>query len=375
MKVLVTGAMGFIGRNLVAELSARKEIEVQAFDVDIPPEALDAFCRDCEFVFHLAGVNRPKDPDDYMAGNKGFTETLVESLDKAKNRCPVAAASSTQAALDNPYGRSKRAMEEVLEAHRRASGAPVWIFRLPNVFGKWCRPNYNSAVATFCHNLANGLLIQVNDPAAELSLVHIDDVVRALIEKLESARARANDPSSREGFAEVSPVYRKRLGDIVAALLRIRDDREALRIPDVSDDFIRKLSSTYQTYLPPERIRVPLATKSDPRGSFTEMIKSPSGGQVSVNVIKPGQRKGNHWHHTKFEKFITVFGRGVVRMRRIDETEVREYAVDGERIDLIEIPSGHTHNIENLGTTDMVIVMWANEPFDPERPDTFFQEV
>ncbi|MHB8963632.1 MAG: capsular polysaccharide biosynthesis protein CapF [Saccharofermentanales bacterium] len=369
MKILITGAKGFVGRNLAAELRNRGFSDLMEYDVDTGAELLDSFCRDAEFVFHLAGVNRPESEEDFMKGNWGFTSTLLDTLAKYGNPSPVMLSSSTQAALDNPYGRSKKAGEDLLFRYAADHGVKVLVYRFPNVFGKWCRPNYNSAVATFCHNVARGLPVTVNNPDTVLNLVYIDDVVEELVRALDGRERRAGE------FCEVGVTHTVRLGAITELLYSFRRSREDLSVPDMADAFTKKLYSTYLSYLPEDGFSYPLDTKADVRGSFTEIIRTPDRGQVSVNVSKPGITKGNHWHHTKTEKFLVVSGTGVIRFRRVGADEVLEYFVDGGRQTVVDIPPGFTHNIENLGETDLVTVMWASERFDPDRPDTFFLEV
>ncbi|CRZ34490.1 UDP-2-acetamido-2,6-beta-L-arabino-hexul-4-ose reductase [Herbinix hemicellulosilytica] len=369
MKILVTGAKGFIGKNLVAELKNRKYTDIYEYDIDSDIYELEEYCREADFIFHLAGINRPKDQDDYMKGNAGFISTLLDILKNHKNNCPIMISSSIQAELDNLYGKSKKAGEDILINYSKETGAKILIYRFPNVFGKWCRPNYNSAIATFCYNIARDLPITVNDPNVVLSLVYIDDVVNELINALEGKE-------NRKGyFCEVPIVYRVSLGEIVRLLYSFKKSREELSIPDMSDDFTKKLYSTYLSYLPEDKFGYELKMNIDNRGSFTEFIRTPDRGQVSVNISKPGITKGNHWHHTKIEKFLVVSGKGVIRFRKIDSDEVIEYYVSGDKLQIIDIPTGYTHNIENLGDTDMVTIMWANEPFDPEKPDTYYMEV
>lgn len=369
MKILVTGSNGFIGKNLISELKNRNYNEIYEFDKDTDIRLLDEYCQDTDFIFHLAGVNRPEDHSEYMEGNFGFTSVLLDTLLKHKNRCPIMISSSIQAELDNPYGESKKAGENLLFKYGETTGAKVLVYRFPNVFGKWCRPNYNSAVATFCHNIAHDMPIKVNDPSVKMSLVYIDDVVDELINGLEGNESR------KEPFCEVSTVHKITLGEIVDLLNSFKRSREDRSIPDMSDRFTKKLYSTYLSYLPTDKFSYDLKMNIDQRGSFTEFIKTPERGQVSVNVSKPGITKGNHWHHTKNEKFLVVSGKGVIRFRRIDSNEIIEYVVSGEKLEVVDIPTGYTHNIENLGNTDMVTVMWANEQFDPNKPDTYFLEV
>ena len=383
MKILVTGAHGFVGRNFVSQLrnirdgKARnyalsgEELEIFEYDVDTDPSLLDDYCRQADFVFNLAGVNRPKDTSEFMKGNFGFASTLLETLKKHDNRCPVMISSSTQAALDNPYGESKRAGEELMFAYARETGAKVLVYRFPNVFGKWCRPNYNSAVATFCHNIAHDLPIQVNNPDVVMHLVYIDDVVDELIGAL------SGDEHHQGNYCEVSVVHTATLGRIVELLYLFKESRKTLGVPDVSDAFTKKLYSTYLSYLPENSFSYPLKMNVDARGSFTEIIRTPDRGQFSVNISKPHVTKGNHWHHTKNEKFLVVSGKGIIRFRNLNDPEggVIEYYVSGEKPEVVDIPTGYTHNIENLGETDMVTFMWSNECFNPEKPDTYFEEV
>lgn len=369
MKILVTGAQGFIGKNLLTELKNRNYTDVYAYDVDTDPALLDEYCKDADFVFHLAGVNRPKEQSEFMTGNFGFTSDLLDTLKKHKNTCPVMLSSSIQAALDNPYGQSKKAGEDLLFAYGQQTGAKVLVYRFPNVFGKWCRPNYNSAVATFCHNVAHDLPIQVNDPSVVIHLVYIDDVIEELIRALEGKENQVND------FCEVPTVYTVTLGTIVDLIHSFKSSREERAVPNMADAFAKKLYSTYLSYLPEDQFSYPLKMNVDHRGSFTEFIRTPERGQVSVNISKPGIVKGNHWHHTKNEKFLVVSGQGVIRFRKLDSTEVIEYHVSGEKLEVVDIPTGYTHNIENLGDCDMVTIMWANEAFDPSKPDTFYLEV
>lgn len=369
MKILITGAKGFVGNNLVAELRNQGFQDLLEYDVDTDPALLDGYAASCEFVFHLAGVNRPKEQTEFMTGNFGFTSQLLDALKKNGNKAPVLITSSTQAAFDNPYGQSKKAGEELIFQYGKENGVKVFVYRLPNVFGKWCRPNYNSAVATFCHNIAHGLPIQVNDPNVVMNLVYVDDVVASFIDKLKNGKPDA------EIYSEVTPVHTIKLGEIADLINSFKSSRETLQVPDMGDAFTKKLYSTYLSYLPEDQFSYLLKMNVDNRGSFTEFLKSPERGQVSVNISKPGITKGNHWHHTKNEKFLVVSGKGVIRFRKINTNEIIEYFVSGDKLEVVDIPVGYTHNIENLGDTDMVTVMWVNEVFDKERPDTFFLEV
>ncbi len=371
MKVLVTGAKGFIGRNLISELERRENVEVMPFDIDSPAEALEEYCRECNFVFNLAGVNRPEHTEEFMEGNFGFASTLVQTLKKYQNTCPIMNSSSIQAALDNPYGKSKKAGEDMLYAYGKEVGAEVYVYRFPNVFGKWCRPNYNSAVATFCNNIANGLPIQVNDRNTVMHLVYIDDVVEELLQALDR-----HPHLNPDGYCYVPTVYEVTLGEIVDLLYSFKESRENLMIPDMTDgSFAKKLYSTYLSYLPTDGFSYPLLMHEDARGSFTEILKSADRGQVSINISKPGIVKGNHWHHTKNEKFVVVSGRGLIQFRKIGSDEIIEYHVSGERLEVVDIPTGYTHNIINEGDTDMVTLMWCNECFNPDKPDTIYEPV
>lgn len=383
MKILVTGAKGFVGRNLISQLHniqsgktnnyalSGEDLKVFEYDIDSDPAELEVYCKSADFVFNLAGVNRPKEQSDFMKGNFGFTSILLDTLKKYGNKCPVMISSSTQAAMDNPYGESKRAGEQLMFEYSRETGAKVLVYRFPNVFGKWCLPNYNSVVATFCNNIANDMPIQVNDPSVTMNLVYIDDVVNELIAALSGEEHRKGD------YCAVSVVHTISLGAIVDLLYSFHESRKNLSIPDMSDAFTSKLYSTYLSYLPTGAFGYPLKMNIDHRGSFTEIIRTQDRGQFSVNITKPHVVKGNHWHHSKNEKFVAVSGEGVIRFRdmRQPESEIIEYHVSGEKIEVIDIPTGYTHNIENTGETDLVTFIWCNECFDPSHPDTYFEEV
>lgn len=369
MKILITGAKGFVGKNLIVTLERLENMEIYQFDIDTDPALLDTYTKDCEFVFHLAGVNRPQNVEEFMEGNFGFTSVLLNSLKNNHNTCPILITSSIQADLDNPYGHSKKAGEDLLFSYGKETGAKVLVYRLPNVFGKWCRPNYNSAVATFCHNIAHDLPIKVNDPNAVMNLVYIDDVVEELI------RALKGNETCEGDFCIVPIVHTIKLGEIVELIYSFKNSRSELSIPNMADAFTKKLYATYLSYLPEDQFRYPLKMNADNRGSFTEMIRTPERGQVSVNISKPGITKGNHWHHSKNEKFLVVSGRGVIRFRKVGSDKIIEYHVSGEKLEVVDIPTGYTHNIENLGDSDMITIMWANECFDPAKPDTYFLEV
>lgn len=368
--ILITGAGGFIGKNLVATLKTAGYTDLMLFERDDTPETLAEYAARAGFVYHLAGINRPKDPSEFYAGNAGLTETLLSLLDKAGNKAPVLVTSSIQAALDNDYGKSKAQAEQAIFAHGQATGAPVYVFRLPGVFGKWCRPNYNSVVATFCHNSANGLPLSVRDPEYRLPLVYIDDVVASFVAALDGSCTREGD------YCVVPVVHETTLGHLAETIEGFAQNRETLDVPDQTPGSLeQKLYSTWLSYLPADRFSYPLNMHCDNRGSFTEFLHTPAHGQVSINISKPGIVKGNHWHHSKNEKFLVVKGTGVIRFRALDSTEVIEYHVSGDKLEVVDIPTGYTHNIENVGQDDMVTVMWANEVFDPDHPDTFFLPV
>ena len=399
MNILVTGAGGFVGRNLVENLHTVKDgrnktrprlhiDEVFAYGRQSTPEELDAYCARADFVFHLAGVNRPRDPAEFMTGNFGLTAQLLDCLKKHGNTCPVMLASSVQASLlgrysGSAYGESKLAGEELLFAYGRETGAQVLVYRFPNLFGKWCRPNYNSVVATFCHNIARDLPIQVNDPGTQLELVYIDDLLEELLNALEGSPCRCDCDGPEPVFTHsgkycaVSPIHRATLGEIAELLYRFRDQPRTLLLPEIPEgSFAKKLYSTYLSYLPEEQVAFPLKMNTDGRGSFTELFKSANCGQVSVNISKPGITKGQHWHNSKWEFFVVVSGHGLIQERKIGSEEVIEIEVSGERMEAVHMLPGYTHNLINLSETEnLVTVMWANEPFDPDRPDTFFEKV
>ncbi|MBQ2756933.1 MAG: capsular polysaccharide biosynthesis protein CapF [Clostridia bacterium] len=398
MKILITGANGFVGKNLTAALQSIKDGKdrthpqltvdtLYLYDVDSPFSLLDEACANADFVFHLAGVNRPKDREEFMAGNFGFTSTLLDTLKKHRNTCPVMISSSIQATCigryDSDYGRSKKAGEELVLAYGRESGAKVLVYRFPNLFGKWCRPNYNSAVATFCNNIANELPITISDPAVQLELLYIDDLIDEMLSALEGREHHCefdgvNTVLTADGAYCAAPVTHKvTLGEIVSLLQTFHDQPRTLTIPEIPvGSFAKKLYSTYLSYLPKEKVSFPLKMNVDARGSFTELLKTENCGQFSVNISKPGITKGQHWHHTKWEFFIVVSGRGLIQMRRIGSDEVLSFEVSGEKIEAVHMLPGYTHNIINLSDTeDLVTVMWANECFDPNRPDTFFEVV
>ena len=364
--VLVTGSEGFIGRNLCATLEQDKSLDVLKYDVTNTQENLQQYLMQANHIIHLAGINRPDDVSEYDSGNRGLTEHIMSSLDSMDKKVSFILASSIQAGLENPYGLSKRAAEQAVFSWGKRTGNKALVYRLPNVFGKWCRPNYNSVVATFCHNIAHGLPITISNRDASLNLVYIDDVVAELVKALHDNEHRAGD------FCEVPQVYTITLGALADVIQSFKQSRSKLSIPDMSDKLTSKLYSTYVSYLPANELSYELKMNQDNRGSFTEFMRTDDRGQVSVNISKPGIVKGNHWHHSKNEKFLVVSGSGVIRLRHIHSDEVIEYHVNGEQLKVVDLPAGYTHNIENLGDTDMVTIMWASEPFDPERPDTYF---
>ena len=398
MNILVTGAKGFVGRNLVENLKNIRDGKnrtrpglsvgtVYEYDLDSSPEQLDAACADCDFVFHLAGVNRPQDPKEFMEGNFGFSSRLLNTLKEKKNACPVMLSSSIQATLigryDGEYGRSKKAGEDLFFAYGAQTGAKVLVYRFPNLFGKWCRPNYNSAVATFCYNKANGLPVTVSDPKIELELLYVDDLVTEMLDALEGKEHHCTFDGISTVFDPGGPFcgapgsHRVTLGQIVDLLDSFVSQPQTLVMPSIPDgSFAKKLYSTYLSYLPKEKVAFPLRMNTDERGSFTELLKTASCGQFSVNITKPGVTKGQHWHNTKWEFFIVVAGHGLIQERRVGSDEILEFEVSGEQIQAVHMLPGYTHNIINLSQTeDLVTVMWANELFDPSRPDTFFDPV
>ncbi len=368
--VLVTGAGGFLGQNLVFALSEEPGLKVIPFDVDTKPEVLEAALGEVDFVVHLAGVNRPKDESEFIRGNVDFTRQVVDGLLERKRFIPVILASSIQAALDNPYGRSKRAAEDILENYAENSGAAVFLFRMPNLFGKWCRPGYNSAVATFCHNIVRDLPVTISDPARELQLTYVDDVVGAF-----RALAVADSHSPGVHRPEISPSYTITLGDLVAMLQGFREGRRTLVLPDFSKRFVRNLYATYLSHLPQDGFAYDIAPRTDLRGSLFELMKSPPLGQIFVSTTHPGITRGNHFHHTKVEKFCVLSGEAIIRFRSVLGAEVLTYRVLGNEMRVVDIPPGYTHSIEHVGKTDMIVLFWASEPFDPENPDTIASEV
>lgn len=401
MKILVTGAKGFVGKNLCAQLNNIREgkaryygdlkiDEVFEYDLDSTPEQLNAWCKDCDFVFNLAGVNRPKDPEEFMNGNFGFATTLLNTLKAHNNNCPVMISSSIQATLagrfgNSEYGRSKKAGEELMFEYSKETSAKVLVYRFPNLFGKWCRPNYNSAVATFCNNVANDLPIQVNDPSLDIELLYVDDLVDEMIGALKGESHRCEFegvetiPATDGRYCYVPTTHKVKLGEIVDLLHSFAEMPKTLMIPEIpSNSFAKKLYSTYLSYLPKEKAIFDLKMNRDDRGSFTELVHTLNCGQVSINISKPGITKGQHWHHTKWEQFIVVSGRGLIQLRNENNpnSEILNYEVSGDRIQSVIMLPGYTHNIINLSETEnLVTVMYCNELFDPSRPDTFFDPV
>ena len=398
MKILVTGAKGFVGKNLCENLKNIRDgkdrtrpsliiDEIFEYDLDTDAKLLDKYCAEADFVFNLAGVNRPKNAEEFMQGNFGFASTLLDTLKKHGNKCPVMISSSIQATCigryDSDYGRSKKAGEELVFEYSVETGAKIFVYRFPNLFGKWCRPNYNSAVATFCHNIANDLPITVNDPSVQLELLYIDDLVVEMLDALEGREHRCEfDGVSavvcEDGKYCVAPVTHKvTLGEIVDLLEGFKNQPQTLVMPEIpNNSFAKKLYSTYLSYLPKEKVSIPLKMNEDMRGSFTELLKTESCGQFSVNISKPGIMKGQHWHNTKWEFFIVVSGKGLIQQRKIGSDEILNFEVSGEKIEAIHMLPGYTHNIINLSDTEnLVTVMWANEQFDPTHPDTFAEKV
>lgn len=398
MKVLVTGAKGFVGKNLVCALNNLKDgkdrtrpnikiDEVYEYDIDSNISELDEYCKNADFVFNLAGVNRPKDPEEFKKGNFGFASILLETLKKYGNKCPVMISSSIQATLigryDGEYGRSKRDGENLLFDYAYETGTKVLVYRFPNLFGKWCRPNYNSAVATFCNNVANDLPITINDRSTELELLYIDDLVHEMFDALEGKEHRCEFDgltaveNENGKFCFVPTTHRVTLGEISDLLEKFKSQPISLLMPEIpNNSFAKKLYSTYLSYLPKEKVAFPLKMNVDQRGSFTELLKTEKCGQFSVNISKPGITKGQHWHNSKWEFFIVVSGHGLIQERKIGTDEVIEFEVSGDKIEAVHMLPGYTHNIINLSETEnLVTVMWANEQFDPNRPDTFFEIV
>ncbi len=376
MKILVTGANGFIGRNLIYALEYRKVAESLKFTRDTDDETLKEMCSKCDGLVHLAGVNRPETEDEFAKGNTDLTKKLLSFLEEAGNPVPVIYSSSTQAQMDNPYGISKRRAEEAVNEYGKRNNVKVFVYRMPNVFGKWSRPEYNSAVATFCHHIARKEPIRVNDRQHKMTLLYIDDIIREFIEDIEGFGNDRGYEEREEGFSPLRcPVYETDLGTVADTIVSFGELRGSLGLPDFSDELTSKLYSTYLSFLPVEDLAYDLKMNIDERGSFTEFLRTKDRGQVSVNISHPGITKGQHWHDSKNEKFLVVKGRGLIRFRKVGEEKITDYHVSGDKLRVVEIPTGYTHCIINEGDEDMVTVMWANEPFNPERPDTYREEV
>lgn len=366
MKILITGANGFIGKNLISELKNRGYDDLLKVTRDTNDSELEDFCKNANIVFHLAGVNRSTDVSDFTKGNVSLTKKVLKFLSENGNKCPVIFSSSTQTSLENEYGLSKKRAEEEVLNHSKVNNSPIQIYRVPNVFGKWSKPNYNSVIATFCYNISHGIPINIHDKEKKINLIYIDDLINILI---------GNMNKSTEQLLEIDCYYEKSIGEISDLLHKFDKYRKEKFIINVKDEFEKKMYSTYLSYLPSDKFSNVAKMNIDERGSFTELFKTIDRGQVSVNISKPGIVKGNHWHHTKNEKFVVVSGRGKIRFRRYDDDQIIEYDVTGEKIEIIDIPVGYTHNIENTGTKDLVTIMWVNELFDKNKPDTYFLEV
>ena len=367
--VLVTGSEGFVGRNLCATLRYKEKFRLLTFDLIDSVDSLANKVEEANVIIHLAGVNRPIDDNEFETGNIGLTERIVNQLIIMNKKCTIIMASTTQAILENPYGRSKRAAENLLFEYQKQSGADVYIYRLPNLFGKWSKPNYNSVVATFCHNIARGLPIQVDNPNAPLKLVHIDDLIDELL------RAVAGQPNKEGDYYSVPVIHKTTVGELADLLQTFKAGRSDLTVPNLQSSFVRKLYSTYLSNLPEDEFGYSLNMIKDLRGSFTEFIKTPDRGQISVNISHPGITKGNHWHHTKHEKFLVVSGRDLIRFRKLGTKVVISREVSGEYLEVIDIPPGYTHNITNIGAADLVTIIWVNKAHDPSFPDTWFEEI
>lgn len=369
MKILITGAKGFIGKNLCTTLRQHKEYQLLEADIQTAFEELTGYLQECDFIYHLAGVNRPKEEKEFFAGNADFTTMIVNYLKEKGRRVPIVFTSSIQVDRDNPYGQSKKQGEQALIKYSKDTGVPIYIYRLTNIYGKWSRPNYNTVVATFCYNIARDLPIQVNNPDDEINLCYIDDVVAEFLKALKG------NPTREDGNCIVPVSHPVKLGVLADTIHSFRESRNSLSIADMSNPLVKNLYSTYLSFLPEDGFSYPLKMNIDNRGSFTEFIKTQERGQVSVNIFKPGITKGNHWHHSKNEKFLVISGDGIIRFRKIGENKFIEYYVSGEKLEVVDIPTGYTHNIENLGDSDLVTIMWANECYNPDKPDTYSEEV
>lgn len=367
--VLVTGAAGFIGKNLCAQLEQEKDVTVLPFGRDNTPDELEKYIKQSDFIFHLAGVNRPKDEAEFLTGNSGLTEQIISVLEASGRETPLLITSSAQAALDNPYGRSKRAAEEAVFKWSDKSSAPVYVYRLPGVFGKWSKPNYNSVVATFCHNIANGLDIKVNDPDAKLELVYIDDVVADFIDALKGKKK-----PNKDRLCSISRCFSITLQELADTIYSFEEIRTSLLLPDFDDNLNKFLYATYTSYLPRKSFSYALKTNTDQRGWLAEFIKSPQVGQVFVSQTKPGYVRGNHWHHTKIEKFLVLAGEAEVIFKDLHSSDEFTYQVNGEKLEVVDIPAGYLHTLKNTGKSDLITLIWADEILDPEKPDTYYME-
>ncbi len=369
MNILITGANGFIGKNLTVQLKNKGYTNLLLIDTNTNTDELIESLKKAEFIYHLAGVNRPKSDEEYWQGNVEFTKFIIDILASHNKNTPILFTSSIQAQLDNPYGKSKKRAEEILLDYANKIGAKTYIYRLPNVFGKWCRPNYNSVVATFCYNIARNIPIEIHDPEKELTLVYIDDVVKEFISILEQ------QTNTQSGYKEIRPVYKIKLSNLAERIYKFAQSRRNLLMPSLEDDFDKKLYATFISYLPTDEFSYELEMKTDQRGWLAEVIKSQSFGQIFISKTKPGITRGNHWHHTKVEKFLVVQGEAIIKFRKIDSNDIIEYRVSGEKLQIVDIPPGYTHSITNIGETELITIFWASEIFNPDKPDTYYMEV
>lgn len=369
MKILITGANGFIGKNLTVQLKNKGYNNLSLIDTNATIEELEQELKKADFIYHLAGVNRPQTEEEYWKGNVEFTKLITDTLKSYNQNTPILFTSSIQAELDNPYGKSKKQAEEILLSYAKVTNANVYVYRLPNVFGKWCRPNYNSVVATFCYNIARNLPIQIHDPEKELTLVYIDDVVKEFISILEQQN------NTEIGYREIKPVYKITLNKLAEKIYSFNQSRQNLLMPSLEGEFDKKLYATFISYLPTDSFSYELEMKTDQRGWLAEVIKSQSFGQIFISKTKPGITRGNHWHHTKVEKFLVVQGEAIIKFRKIDSDDIIEYRVSGEKLQIVDIPPGYTHSITNIGEGELITIFWASEIFNPEKPDTYYMEV
>lgn len=368
MKILVTGAKGFIGRNLIAYLKTKENIEIIEYDIDNSIEEMESYISSVDFIYHLAGVNRPQTTEEFYQGNRDLTNNIINLLQKKKLHIPFLYTSSIQATKDNDYGKSKKEAEAIINQYGKDS--PVYLYRLHNVFGKWCRPNYNSVIATFCYNISHDLDITINDPNAILELIYIDDIIKEFAKLLEG-----NIPDKTDECYYISPVYKKQLGEIANLIKTFKNNMTSISVPQTGDDFIKKLFATYVSYIDIDKMSILGKMNVDERGSFTELAHTTESGQFSVSISKPGVIRGNHYHHTKMERFIVVKGKADISFRHIEKDEIYTYHVDDTKLEIITIPPGYTHRIENTGTDEMILFLWCNEIFDKDNPDTYYMEV